>query len=462
MRNWIQKGNRQVVIVAVIIGVVGFLFQIVLQRSLRPFTPDGIHFQAWSSESMMQTVALEDLTTAPLETLWNIHIQPPALDAIRAVMVHIWPSTDPRVDVIHVDLMLYVAWSLMYGLVGSLVFVWMYELTEFKVAIVTAVVFLLHPASIFFATFLETTILSTLLITLMYYILWRVSRNTKVSFLASSLVVLALLFTRSIFQWPFILLFSVSLLLVGMKKRSVVGFMAITLLVFGLYLIKQHNQFGTLSTSSFTGFNLTRSVGISNDLPSYWRNLEGISDLSINSELPKVLVRKTKATGATNFNHVRYLALNRQLTTHFLEYVKAAPIGQLVRAYLENLNIYFRPSSAYTSHVIVDRLPWRFAYYRVFSSPILIILIIIEGLLALRQAIVTRQILRFIGLAIPAAYIFAVSVLAERGENMRFKYFIEPVIIVFLIFQFYDAWNRIHPGAYTRTLIDRFFPYNDG
>ena len=125
MRNWIQKGNRQVVIVAVIIGVVGFLFQIVLQRSLRPFTPDGIHFQAWSSESMMQTVAWEDLTTAPLETLWNIHIQPPALDAIRAVMVHIWPSTDPRVDVIHVDLMLYVAWSLMYGLVGSPVFVWM-------------------------------------------------------------------------------------------------------------------------------------------------------------------------------------------------------------------------------------------------------------------------------------------------------------------------------------------------
>ena len=434
----------------------GFLFQIALQMPLRPFAADGIHFQAWSSEKMMQTVALDDLYAAPLETLWNIHIQPPALDAIRSVLVRIWPSTDPLVAVSHVDMLLYGVWSLLYGLLGSLVFVWMYELTEMKVAIVAAFALLLHPASIFYATFLETTLLAALLITLMYYLLWRVSRNANVSFIASTLVVLTLLFTRSIFQWPYILLFAGSLFMVGMKKRSVFAFMTITIIIFGLYLIKQHNKFDIWSTSSFTGLNLTRSVSIGSGVPDYWGYLNGISDVSIDSELPKVLTRKKKANGAINFNHISYLALNRQLTTHFLEYLKAAPIGELARGYLENLKIYFRPSSAYTAHVIVDRLPWRSVYNRVFSSRILFILITIAGLLALRRAAVTRQPLRYIGLALPAAYIFAISVLAERGENMRFKFFIEPVIIVFLIFQFYDAWHRIRAGAHARTMIDRF------
>jgi len=462
MRNWIQKGNRQVAIVAVVIGAIGFLFQVALILTLRQYTGDGIHFQAWSSETMMQTVALEDLYAAPLETLWNIHIQPPALDAIRTVLVHIWPSTEPLVSVAHVDILLYGAWSLLYGLLGSLVFVWMYELTEMKVAIVAAFALLLHPASIFYTTLLDTTFLTTLLITLMYYLLWRVSRNTNVSFIASSLVVLTLLFTRSIFQWPYILLFAVSLFMVGMKKRSVFAFMTITIIIFGLYLIKQHNKFDIWSTSSFTGLNLTRSVSIGSGMPYYRGYLNGISDVSTGSELPKVLTRTKKANGATNFNHINYLTLNRQLTTHFLEYVKEAPISQLARVYLENLKIYFRPSSAYSAHVIVDRLQWRSVYDRVFSSWILVTLIAIAGLLALSRAVVTRQLLRYIGLALPAVYIFAISVLAERGDNMRFKFFIEPVIIVFLIFQFYDAWHRIRAGANARTMIDRFLKFREG
>jgi hypothetical protein len=37
-------------------------------------------------------------------------------------------------------------------------------------------------------------------------------------------------------------------------------------------------------------------------------------------------------------------------------------------------------------------------------------------------------------------------VLAERGENMRFKYLIEPVMIVFIIYQFYEIWQRLLAG----------------
>jgi hypothetical protein len=102
--------------------------------------------------------------------------------------------------------------------------------------------------------------------------------------------------------------------MVGMKKRSVVDFMTITIIIFGLYLIKQHNKFGIWSTSSFTGLNFTRSVSIGSGVPNYRGYLDGISDVSIDSELPNVLTRTKKANGEINFNNISYLALNRQLT----------------------------------------------------------------------------------------------------------------------------------------------------
>ena len=40
-----------------------------------------------------------------------------------------------------------------------------------------------------------------------------------------------------------------------------------------------------------------------------------------------------------------------------------------------------------------------------------------------------------LALALPVAYVFAVSVLFEGGENMRFKFFLEPALFVFLAAQ---------------------------
>jgi hypothetical protein len=225
------------------------------------------------------------------------------------------------------------------------------------------------------------------------------------------------------------------------------AFIMITLAVFGLYLFKQNKKFGLFSTSSFTGLNLSRAAGLNEALPNYWVYLDGRSDVRTDSDLPKVLTRIKKASGTPNFNHIDYLALNRQFIDLFLEYVQATPVNQLATNYLENLELYLLPSSKHSPHVIVDRLPWRSAYDKVFSSPIFVILFVLAGLYVLKEAVETRQLIRYIGLALPGLYIFAVSILAEKGENERIKYFIEPVIIVFIFSQFYKVWQRLSPGA---------------
>jgi hypothetical protein len=44
-----------------------------------------------------------------------------------------------------------------------------------------------------------------------------------------------------------------------------------------------------------------------------------------------------------------------------------------------------------------------------------------------------------IGVCLPIMAIFAISVLFESGENMRFKFFIEPVLFIFIASQIYVA-----------------------
>jgi hypothetical protein len=50
---------------------------------------------------------------------------------------------------------------------------------------------------------------------------------------------------------------------------------------------------------------------------------------------------------------------------------------------------------------------------------------------------------RGLGLALPVLFVFAASVMFERGENMRFKFFVEPVLYVFIVSQLGTLARRV-------------------
>ncbi|HET9316669.1 MAG TPA: hypothetical protein VFQ51_13830, partial [Vicinamibacteria bacterium] len=52
----------------------------------RAHAPDGFYLQKYTSEYLMQTVSVADLRDEPLRSLWYLHIQPPMLDTVRAVL----------------------------------------------------------------------------------------------------------------------------------------------------------------------------------------------------------------------------------------------------------------------------------------------------------------------------------------------------------------------------------------
>jgi len=99
-----------------------------------------------------------------------------------------------------------------------------------------------------------------------------------------------------------------------------------------------------------------------------------------------------------------------------------------------NLRTYFQLSTRYDNHVIADNLMWRKPYKSIFRAPTLPCLIILAGAFwmwrARREALLTG-----LGLALPGLFIFSISVLCEAGENMRYKFFLEPLFFVLIVSQ---------------------------
>ena len=72
--------------------------------------------------------------------------------------------------------------------------------------------------------------------------------------------ILLLFFTRSVFQWPFLLVAAASLLLLGMSWRRLAVLVAAVGLVMGAYVAKQHALFGITFTSSFAADNFCKGL----------------------------------------------------------------------------------------------------------------------------------------------------------------------------------------------------------
>jgi hypothetical protein len=408
-----------------------------LEAHFRPLAKEGLYFQEWSSEFMMQTVSIEDLRDEPFRTLWNIHIQPPAYDALRALLASCHRSDDSMAMLRAVDRSLYVAWALVYGMTAFLIFWWLSSVTRTGFAAAAALLFCVHPATIYYATFLDTTLLSAFLVLWLCYLLWKAKEGHLVSGVLLAISFLSLFFTRSIFQWPWLFLLALSLLLMRFPLRKLAVFLAITGGAVALFTLKQVVLFHLSSTSSFTGLNLCHSLSVPGTLEAYRPQTAPVQE--VRSDKARVLWRVRKANGSLNFNHEHYLAVNQELIQKYREQVRASSPRFLAEAWLANFKVFLRPSSQYMpGHVIAEHLPYRSAYDFVFSGWSLLLLLTLSFVAWLVQT-QRSSLPGALGLFLPVAFTGLLCILCERPEAMRYKFFIEPVLFVFLASQLYGV-----------------------
>lgn len=399
---------------------------------VRPLADDGLHLQPWTSDEMMQSVSVEDLRQEPLRSLWYLHIQPPAYDSLRALFAA-GSGGRAGADLVElVDRRLYVAWAALYGLLGWAVYGWLAELTGRRWALAGAMLFLLHPATLFYATLLESTLLSALLFTLLFWRLAKRGGEARVSPMTLAALFAALYLTRSLVQWPWLLVVAGALWAAGSPRREALRFCLLAALVVVPLSIKQQALFGSVSTSSFAWMNLCRSVQ-GCDVGDPALEIRGHMPGPGEEAMPRVLSRRRKVDpwGSANLNHWTLLDWRDRWRDRYFARLAAMTPAELAHNYAVNLHVYLQPSSRYTRHAMVDRLPWRGVYDTLFSGRLLLALV---AAAAIGWWWRTRGGSRRPALAVllPVGALVAISVFGERIENMRFKYFLEPALFVFL------------------------------
>jgi hypothetical protein len=427
----------------------GFVFLILLELLMQPFAIHGMYFQEWTSEDMMQTLPILALRDEPVASFVYLHIQPPLLDFFRMLLAQFFRALPDAQLLGWVDRGLYLLWAILYGLMGALLYHWLAQLTSPKAAIFGAALFLLHPAAILYATLLESTLLFTLGVLWSTYELWKLysqPRSVRIVPLAASVVLLY--FTRSIYQWPVLIVYVVSLLLMRVPGRKVITFVVLTGTVILFYTTKQLYLFGIPYTSSFAAHNCFHGLGSFTDYAGW-----GVGNIPLEPPISDAmaLTLKDKLTGVHNWNNYDDLQYHRALFPLCSQQLLNQPLSQKISAYLGNLVIYIQPSARFTTpHVIADRLPWRDLYNRVFSGlPLILLTILATTMWLIKNG--RQRFWRGLGLILPTLYIFIASVTFERGENMRYKFFIEPVLYIFIFSQFYAFWQEASNGLRKQT-----------
>jgi hypothetical protein len=425
-----------------------FLFVITLESLSRSRAPDGLRFQAWTSERLMQTLSLKHLRDEPLRSLWYLHIQPPLLDTFRAVLAQLHRSLDGAALVDAVDRGTYVAWAFVFAATAALVFVWIHTLAGRKFALGASALWVLHPGALAFASLLDSTAASAAAFLWFCFELWRLSRGQG-SVARLVVATLVLFFLRSVFQWPFLLLVVLCLVLLRLPRRQVLGYGAVTGLVLGLYIAKQLVLFGTPLTSTFDGLNFCRAVGLGEPDISTLQVPREVFPASLPPPSRALVLREEeKIGGFYNYNHLDYLRYSVGLKYACRQAIRERPLSNTLASFAENLALYGQPSSRYQPNVLVDPLPWRAAFDFVFSAPVFWLLLLATGASAAQRLKSLEEGRRAAALMLPILYVAAVSILFEKGENMRFRYFLEPVLFVFFCVELRGLVQRLRtrPG----------------
>jgi hypothetical protein len=415
-----------------------------LEAYFKPQAASGVYFQALTSDDMMQTLPIQTLKDSPFFSLWFLHIQPPMLDIIRAVLAFFADTDSGAALLEYVDKGLYMVWIIIFSSLNALIFTWTKKLTRSVLfALFATFIWLLNPAPIKYATYFESSLLSSFLITWLIYELWRVLVDDGSAIrlaLAASLSFL----TRTVFQWYFLPIFIASILIMRIKRRDAILSISIFGVVVLFWCLKQFSLFHTVSTTTFSGYHKTGVIWYQPPKSQIHKY-----EKQIKVEYPAAAVKygnqyNSEMTWRDNLIHSAIFS--DLLKTNYKKCIL-----EIMRSFRFNFSNYWLPSGGNMANVITDKLPWLFLYQWVFSGRRFICLIVVSGLFwcCTRGNLRKKNLIKVFGFILVLGYIFVISNLCNRlwwTEAYRIKFFLEPGFFVFIFSQIYIA---------TKTLLSR-------
>ena len=326
---------------------------------------EGYRFQAWSSNWMMQTLGIDEMNSFGLRALWYDHIYPPGLDAIRYLLMQPETSNGLPPDQVAVDMRLYVVYVLIYGLLNALVFIWVRDLTKSGWwALGGAALWAIYPGHLMMTMLLEPSELSLLMVSLMYFFLYRFLKTRRAGYVPLFLLALfAASMSRSFIQVYVLVIIIVAVVSFWFmtKERAkawpwqVVNVVLIAVIF--IHPVKQFVMYDTWSTTSFGGYH---RVGMLFLYPT------SVPE----PEYPQEIVDNALAF-SSHYNTQETIKDNYRLEAAANAFIREYPY-ESVRGLVKSLTITIpealRPTAGYVQNFLVEGLPWTTPYNWLFSS----------------------------------------------------------------------------------------------
>ncbi|MBF0286533.1 MAG: hypothetical protein HQM14_01830 [SAR324 cluster bacterium] len=435
--------------VSLFLFIMGISFLLLLESWAKPYLLDGLYFQKWTSDEMMQTLPVKSLLEFPIRSLWYLHKQPPGLDLVRGVVVQLVGLMKPDNLLRAVDAFLYKVWMVFGALQIVLIYRWLLLLCGRCSAVLFSLFWMVHPALIYYITLLDGTMLSSLLTSWFFYELWRTqSMKWQIGSMTTNAIRLGiavgmLMLTRTIFQWFFLPILLFSLLLMKLNRRQIFVFLATASIILGPYFLKQKLVFGILSSATFGGYHL---CGIIWYKPSDAELIE--TGKSIRYSYPNDTRLLPWDTYNTEKQYRDNLVYNKICKEQIMDHPYETMLA-IKRSILVSFEKFLKPSSQYRDHALVPRLSWRVIHDSMFSHLSLILIglsavvIWLLKVCRLRRNILQNMINGF-ALSLPFFYAVAIIMLANRYEwveSDRLKFIIEPVFYCFIVTQFHTLFK---------------------
>ena len=464
------------------------------------FFAAGVRFDDSSLRNYWQYVEVELLRSRLTESVLYLHSQPPLFNLFLGAVLKWCPA--PRV-----------AFALVYQSLGLVLALSTFTLMRRLgvgpwLGFAACVALTVSPATILYENWLFYPYLTAVLLVLaglLLHVALSASRPVLLPACFGCLAAVALMHSLFHLSW---LVTSWAGVTWASRERGDARWSAacgalVVVAIAGLVYAKNAYLFGSFSASSWLGMNLSRlttarlpvderarlvAAGVLSDLALHgaFRPLDAYGSRwqSTPPTGVPVLDRPLKVGGATNFNHLAYLNISRGylrdavwvLRNRPAVYLKAvgsagmrsllpttdyfvlkdlkAPIGRYER--LWNRVVFWQPRSlgvAAPAGILsrLGRMPWLI----VLSVPLVLVLSLRDGWRWLREDHgdwprgVTVLFLGF-----HAVWVLGIGSLVELGENQRFRFSVDPLLLTLAVMLVADAW-RDGIGPRTRRLFDR-------
>jgi hypothetical protein len=448
--------------------------KIIFGMDIQSNTASHIRVGEW--DWFLHTIPTANLLAHPLQSIWHLHSQPPMLNLLGALLMHLFYPH-------HLQ-----ALQLLYMLLGALAVgmaaVISLTLTKsVKFAVLVALYLALHSSLFIYEAYILYDILTLFQSTLALFLLCLYVRGTgqpRLGYLAAFLLVLATLtLTRSLYHLALLLpaTFFAGLLAGAQWKRMVVVGLCCILLPLGWYT-KNSGQVGIFGASSWLGLSLWQ-------IASYGYSDAELAHLADAGVIDPVVAEVTAFNrparyvaygfdaqsenpewARDDFNNINIPAIAKEYQHNALRLVTHDP-ARYLQAVFSAFYIFCNPASQFP-HVagnaaklgayegfytafLQGNYPFRLVgmagSYLVILLPFTLILYLIQvlqhaGLSWTRWLALVRADAPMIFAALLILYTVAVSCFFEYGENFRFKLGIEIPLWLFVAAVLYRRYRR--------------------